>query len=72
MKIKQLLLSFLTLSVLLVSCSKENILGSDIAPINNMEHATMSTSSGGEQTPLLFGPEVRTGIFQGHDSWTPF
>ena len=52
MKIKQLLLSFLTLSVLLVSCSKENILGSDIAPINNMEHATMSTSSGGEQTPL--------------------
>ena len=53
MKIKQLLLSFLTLSVLLVSCSKENILGSDIAPINNMEHATMSTSSvGGTQTPL--------------------
>ena len=52
MKIKQLLLSLLTLSVFLVSCSKENILGSDIAPINNMEHATMSTSSGGEQTPL--------------------
>ena len=53
MKIKQLLLSLLTLSVFLVSCSKENILGSDIAPINSMEHATMSTSSiGGEQTPL--------------------
>ena len=52
MKIKQLLLSLLTLSVFLVSCSKENILGSDIAPINNMEHATRSTSSGGEQTPL--------------------
>ena len=53
MKIKQLLLSLLTLSVFLVSCSKENILGSEITPINNMEHATMSTSSiGGEQTPL--------------------
>ena len=53
MKIKQLLLSLLTLSVFLVSCSKENILGSEITPINNMEHATMSTSSiGGEQTLL--------------------
>ena len=53
MKIKQLLLSLLTLSVFLVSCSKENILGSEITPINNMEHATMSTSSiGGEQTSL--------------------
>ena len=53
MKIKQLLLSILTLSVFLVSCSKENILGSEITPINSMEHATMSTSSiGGEQTPL--------------------
>jgi hypothetical protein len=53
MKIKQLLLSLLTLSVFLVSCSKENILGSDIAPINNMEHATMSTSSvDGTQTSL--------------------
>ena len=36
-----------------MSCSKEDILGSDIVPINNMEHATMSTSSvGGTQTPL--------------------
>jgi len=53
MKIKQLLLSLLTLSVFLVSCSKENILGSEITPINSMEHATMSTSStGGGQTPL--------------------
>ena len=53
MKIKKLLLSLLTLSVFLVSCSKENILGGDITPINNMEHATMSTSStGGVQTPL--------------------
>lgn len=53
MKIKQLLFSLLTLSVFLVSCSKEDILGSDIAPINNMEHATMSTSSvGGTQTSL--------------------
>jgi hypothetical protein len=53
MKIKQLLLSLITLLVFLVSCSKEDILGSDITPINNMEHATMSTSSiGGTQTPL--------------------
>ena len=53
MKIKHLFLSVFTLSVFLVSCSKENILGSEITPINNMEHATMSTSSiGGEQTPL--------------------
>jgi hypothetical protein len=53
MKIKHLFLSVFTLSVFLVSCSKESILGSDIAPINSMEHATMSTSSiGGEQTPL--------------------
>ena len=53
MKIKKLLLSLLTLSVFLVSCSKENILGGDITPINNMEHATTSTSStGGVQTPL--------------------
>ena len=53
MKIKQLLLSLLTLLVFLMSCSKEDILGSDIVPINNMEHATMSTSSvGGTQTPL--------------------
>jgi hypothetical protein len=53
MKIKHLLLSLLTFSVFLTSCSKEDILGSDIAPINNMEHATMSTSSdGGTQTPL--------------------
>ena len=53
MKIKQLLLSLLTLLVFLVSCSKEDILGSDITPINNMEHATMSTSIvGGTQTSL--------------------
>ncbi len=53
MKIKQLLLSLLTLSVFLVSCSKEDIFGSDIAPINDMEHASMSTSSvGGTQTSL--------------------
>lgn len=51
MKIKHLLLSILTFSVFLTSCSKEDILGNDIAPINNMEHATMSTSSdGGTQT----------------------
>ena len=49
MKIKHLLLSFLTLSVFLVSCSKEDILG-DIEPMSNMEQATMSVSStGGEQ-----------------------
>jgi hypothetical protein len=53
MKIKQLFLSLLTLLVFLVSCSKEDILGSDITPINNMEHATMSTSIvGGTQTSL--------------------
>lgn len=52
MKIKHLLLSFLTLSVFLVSCSKEDILG-DIEPMSKMEQATMSTSSiGGEQSPL--------------------
>jgi len=52
MKIKQLLLSFLTLSVFVVSCSKEDIIG-DIEPISKMEQATMSTSStGGEQSPL--------------------
>jgi len=53
MKIKKLILSVVTLSVFLISCSKEEINGSEITPINNMEHATMSTSSiGGEQTPL--------------------
>lgn len=52
MKIKHLLLSFLTLSVFLVSCSKEDILG-DIEPMSNMEQATMSVSrTGGEQSPL--------------------
>ena len=53
MKIKHLLLSLLTFSVFLTSCSKEDILGSEINPVVNMEHATMSTSSdGGTQTPL--------------------
>jgi hypothetical protein len=53
MRIKQLLLSLITLLVFLTSCSKENILGSEINPVVNMEHATMSTSSdGGTQTPL--------------------
>ena len=53
MKIKHLLLSLITLLVFLTSCSKENILGSEINPVVNMEHATMSTSSdGGTQTPL--------------------
>lgn len=52
MKIKQLLLSFITLSVFLVSCSKEDIIG-DIEPMSKMEQSTMSTSStGGEQSPL--------------------
>jgi hypothetical protein len=53
MKIKHLLLSLLTFSVFLTSCSKEDILGSEINPVVNMENATMSTSSdGGTQTPL--------------------
>jgi len=53
MKIKHLLLSLLTFLVFLTSCSKEDILGSEINPVVNMEHATMSTSSvGGTQTSL--------------------
>jgi hypothetical protein len=47
MKIKQLLLSLLTLSVFLVSCSKEDIIG-DIEPVSNMEQSTMSVSTSGE------------------------
>lgn len=77
MKIKQLLLSFLTLSVFLVSCSKENILGSDITPINNMEHATMSTSSvGGTQTPLrayiFVEPRSKHAMIKNHLNTLPF
>lgn len=53
MKIKHLLLSLITFLVFLTSCSKEDILGSEINPVANMEHATMSTSSvGGTQTQL--------------------
>ena len=77
MKIKQLLLSLLTLSVFLVSCSKENILGSDIAPINNMEHATMSTSSiGGTQTSLkayiFVEPRSKHAMIKNHLKTLPF
>ena len=77
MKIKQLLLSLLTLSVFLVSCSKENILGSDIAPINNMEHATMSTSSiGGTQTSLkayiFVEPRLKHVMIKNHLKTLPF
>ena len=77
MKIKQLLLSILTLSVFLVSCSKENILGSEITPINNMEHATMSTSSiGGEQTPLrayiFVEPSSKHVMIKNHLNKLPF
>jgi hypothetical protein len=77
MKIKQLLLSLLTLSVFLVSCSKENILGSDIAPINNMEHATMSTSSiGGTQTFLkayiFVEPRSKHAMIKNHLKTLPF
>jgi hypothetical protein len=77
MKIKQLLLSLLTLSVFLVSCSKENILGSEITPINNMEHATMSTSSiGGEQTPLrayiFVEPSSKHVMIKNHLNKLPF
>ena len=77
MKIKQLLLSLLTLSVFLVSCSKENILGSDITPINNMEHATMSTSSiGGTQTSLkayiFVEPRSKHAMIKNHLKTLPF
>jgi hypothetical protein len=77
MKIKQLLLSLLTLSVFLVSCSKENILGSDIAPINNMEHATMSTSSvDGTQTSLkayiFVEPRSKHSMIKNHLNNLPF
>ena len=77
MKIKQLFLSLLTLSVFLVSCSKENILGSDIAPINNMEHATMSTSSiGGTQTSLkayiFVEPRLKHAMIKNHLKTLPF
>jgi hypothetical protein len=77
MKIKQLLLSLLTLLVFLVSCSKEDILGSDIAPINNMEHATMSTSSvGGTQTLLrayiFVEPRLKHPMIKNHLNTVPF
>ena len=77
MKIKQLLLSLLTLSVFLVSCSKEDIFGSDIAPINNMEHATMSTSSvGGTQTSLkayiFVEPVSKHAMIKNHLNKLPF
>ena len=77
MKIKQLFLSLLTLSVFLVSCSKENILGSDITPINNMEHATMSTSSiGGTQTSLkayiFVEPRLKHAMIKNHLKTLPF
>jgi hypothetical protein len=77
MKIKQLLLSLLTLLIFLTSCSKENILGSDIAPINNMEHATMSTSSvGGTQTLLrayiFVEPRLKHTMIKNHLNTVPF
>lgn len=77
MKIKQLLLSLLTLLVFLVSCSKEDILGSDITPIHNMEHATMSTSSvGGTQTPLrayiFVEPRSKHAMIKNHLNTLPF
>jgi hypothetical protein len=77
MKIKQLLLSLITLLVFLTSCSKENILGSDIAPINNMEHATMSTSSvGGTQTLLrayiFVEPRSKHTMIKNHLNTVPF
>lgn len=45
MKIKQLLLSFLTLSVFLVSCSKEEIVGIDMNPTNTEIQQTQSTTT---------------------------
>jgi hypothetical protein len=77
MKIKQLLLSLLTLLIFLTSCSKENILGSDIAPINNMEHAAMSTSSvGGTQTLLrayiFVEPRLKHTMIKNHLNTVPF
>jgi hypothetical protein len=76
MKIKQLLLSFITLSVLLVSCSKEDIIG-DIEPISKMEQATMSTSStGGEQSPLrayvFIEPKTKHVMIKDHLKTLPF
>jgi hypothetical protein len=76
-KIKKLLLSLLILSVFLISCSKENILGGEITPINNMEHATMSTSStSGVQTPLrayiFVEPVSKHAMIKNHLNKLPF
>ena len=77
MKIKHLLLSLLTFSVFLTSCSKEDILGSEINPVVNMEHATMSTSSdGGTQTPLrayiFVEPRSKHTMIKNHLNTVPF
>ena len=77
MKIKHLLLSLLTFSVFLTSCSKEDILGSEINPVVNMEHATMSTSSdGGTQTPLrayiFVEPRLKHTMIKNHLNTVPF
>ena len=45
MKIKQLLLSFLTLSVFLVSCSKEELVGVDMNPTSKEIQTIQSTTS---------------------------
>lgn len=45
MKIKQLLLSLVTLSVFLVSCSKEEIGGVDIQPKQSTEQVQLSTNA---------------------------
>ena len=53
MKIKHLLLSFLTLTVFLTSCSKEDTL-SDFTPMSSVElEKTMSVSSTSSQTPAV-------------------
>jgi hypothetical protein len=45
MKIKQLLLSFVTLSVFLISCSKEEINGVNIQPKESIEQTTVQSTT---------------------------
>lgn len=57
MKIKQLLLSLLTLSVFLVSCSKEEINGVNIQPKESVEQITVDTST---TSPTISTQSART------------